>query len=167
LEDVKWGMSDTGLKNVRLNTKGGGTFPIMVDEKGIVKSGSGVTGDWQGKKLDEVLGKGLADKIMEKERGTLSGEGLKFGGEWADNLYDKQVGNIVKDLTGAKIEVLDMGLPIDIKGASQKTTQQQGIKLTPEVKNVINGISPEIKTSGKMFENHPNSPIYGIKLNQK
>jgi hypothetical protein len=23
--------------------------------------------DWQGKKLDEVLGKGLADKIMSKE----------------------------------------------------------------------------------------------------
>jgi hypothetical protein len=73
---------------------------------------------WKGKKLDEVLGKGLADKIMAKESGTLSGEGLKFGGEWANNLYDKQVGNIVSDLTGAKIEKLDMELPID------KTTKE-------------------------------------------
>jgi hypothetical protein len=192
-----------------------------------------------GKKLDEVLGKGLADKIMAKESGTLSGEGLKFGGEWANNLYDKQVGNIVKELTGAKIETLDMGLPIDAKnnsifrfveisprtgrltsglkiepkdlkigleitpGAtnevvggyegnyiitdilgdgkfkavpkekyemvirdkaeipgtykqtfdiSQKTTTQQGIKLTPEIKAKIRGEALEIKTSGKQFE---------------
>jgi hypothetical protein len=30
---------------------------------------SGTPGDWKGKKLDEVLGKGLADKIMSKEMG--------------------------------------------------------------------------------------------------
>ena len=85
---------------------------INVTNDGTVKGGSYGGREWQGKKLDEVLGKGLADKIMAEEKGTLSGEGLKFGGEWANNLYDKQVGNIVKDLTGAKIEVLDMGLPI-------------------------------------------------------
>ena len=66
--------------------------------------------DWIGKKLDEVLGKGLADKIMEKESGTLSGEGLKFGGEWANNLYDKQVKNIVEDLTGGKVEKINIML---------------------------------------------------------
>lgn len=53
---------------------------ISIDEMGIIKKQSDA-GDWVGKKLDEVLGKGLADKIMEKESGTLSGEGLKFGGE--------------------------------------------------------------------------------------
>ena len=36
-----------------------------------------------------------------------------------------------------------------------------GIKLTPEVKNKIKGIAPEIKTSGKMFE------VKQKKLNQK
>jgi len=38
---------------------------------------------------------------------------------------------------------------------SAPTTKQQGIKLTPEVKNKIKGIAPEIKTSGKMFETKP------------
>lgn len=66
-----------------------------------------------GKKLDEVLGKGLADKIMEQESGTLSGEGLRFGGEWANNLYDKQVKNIVEDITGGSVEVIDIGLPME------------------------------------------------------
>src|SRR3990167_7472864 len=60
---------------------------------------------------------------MEKESGTLSGEGLKFGGEWATNLYDKQVGNIVSDLTGAKVEKLDMGLP---KGGNETSWRLEG-----------------------------------------
>jgi hypothetical protein len=92
---------------------------IDVDKDGKIFDGGGdMPAGWEGKKLNEVLGKGLADKIMADETGTLSGEGLKFGGEWAINLYDKQVGNIVADLTGAKVEVLDMGLPV--KG---KTTE--------------------------------------------
>jgi len=89
------------------------TINIHLEKDGTILRAN--KGDWKGKKLDEVLGKGLADKIMEKESGTLSGEGLKFGGEWANNLYDKQVGNIVSDLTGAKVEKLDLGLPIDKK----------------------------------------------------
>jgi hypothetical protein len=52
---------------------------------------------------------------MSKDSGTLSGEGLKFGGEWANTLYDKQVKNIVEDVTGGKVEMLDLGLPIDTK----------------------------------------------------
>lgn len=63
-----------------------------------------------GKDIDEVVGKGLADKIRASETGSLTDEGLKFGGVWADNLYDKQVGNIVKQLTGANIETMDLGL---------------------------------------------------------
>jgi len=180
-----------------------------------------------GKKLDEVLGKGLADKIMADETGKLSGEGLKFGGEWAVNLYDKQVKNIVEKLTGEKVEVIDLGLPIEkgqtdlfiqkpggkvrleiedlkvgeeiaksteswiitdvlgdgkfkaiaiskfegqgqlsnkdmVKWAKdnpssietfdilEKTTTQQGIKITPEIKAKIKGEAPDIKTSGQI-----------------
>jgi hypothetical protein len=84
---------------------------LNIDKNGKIASEGGNRG-WKGKQLDEVLGKGLADKIMEKESGTLSGEGLSFGGEWAKNLYDNQVKNIVEDLTGKKVEVIDLGLPI-------------------------------------------------------
>lgn len=118
LEDVKWGKSETveNAKRIGLKTKDGKMLQIDVDKNGVIENtATGADTSWQGKKLDEVLGKGLADKIMEKEVGNLSGEGLKFGGEWASNLYDKQVKSIVEDLTGAKVEVLDMGLPIDTK----------------------------------------------------
>jgi hypothetical protein len=123
LKDVNWrtmsGGDNVGYRQIKLTPKDASEIQFHIDKNGIIKPragdyGRGITG-WKGKKLDEVLGKGLADSIMAKESGTLSGEGLKFGGEWADNLYDKQVGNIVSDLTGAKVEKLDLGLPISEK----------------------------------------------------
>lgn len=233
INKTEWKPTEYGRRIVLTPTGDKNTLVIRTDNVGkIIDGNDSIPTNWKGKKLDEVLGKGLADKIMEKESGTLSGEGLKFGGEWANNLYDKQVGNIVKDLTGAKIETLDMGLPIekgkqifysqktfkelkpseikvglevssserggtladnyiitDILGKgkfkavskdvvfglspnsadykelvrkwsktfdiSQKTTTQQGIKLTPEIKAKIRGEAPTIKTSGKMFEEKP------------
>jgi hypothetical protein len=101
-----------GSKRIKINPEKGSMNDIVVDKNGIITSTSN---DFKGKKLDEVLGKGLADSIMSKDSGTLSGEGLKFGGEWANNLYDKQVKAIVEDLTGGKVEMLDLGLPIDTK----------------------------------------------------
>jgi len=221
-------------KDIVLTPVGSGKrFEFSIGKDGSIKSiEDGTPLDWKGKKLDEVLGKGLADKIMEKESGNLSGDGLKFGGEWADNLYDKQAGNIVKDLTGAEILVMDMGLPVekerykflndskkgtlgekllksedlkvglqidkdqtkyiitDILGdgkfkavpkdilenfknqevgtrpitketlnsatltfdISTKTTTQQGIRLTPEIKARIRGEALDIQTSGRQFE---------------
>lgn len=117
VENVNWGKGDMGAgKNITIKAKEGKTIQLAIDKSGIIETRAGtynVPSDWKGKKLDEVLGKGLADKIMEKESGTLSGEGLKFGGEWANNLYDKQVKSIVEDLTGGKVEVIDLKLPID------------------------------------------------------
>lgn len=120
VKDVNWfdpSTAKTGeSKTIELTPKTGNRLEFAVDKNGIVISveESSIV-DWKGKKLDEVLGKGLADKIMADKEGTLSGEGLKFGGEWANNLYDKQVKDIVEDLTGEKVEVIDMGLPVETK----------------------------------------------------
>lgn len=237
VENVKWNPSQIGGKTIQLVPRtGGDNIGITIDKVGQIIGSSDST--WKGKKLDEVLGKGLADKIMAQETGNLSGEGLKFGGEWADNLYNKQVKNIVEDLTGGKVEVIDLKLPIEGKGnrtfralkpdihiltpkeikvgleirsghgnelgeyiitdvlgngkfkavtknfydrakrgaevfiektdqsealkrnlsqheetfdISQKTTTQQAIKLTPEIKARIRGEAPKIEKSGKRF----------------
>lgn len=126
LDNVEWKKTGKDLtspktwKEIDINSKKGKDLgSILIDENGIIKEAK--TSDWKGKKLDEVIGKGLADKIMEKETGTLSGEGLKFGGEWANNLYDKQVKNIVEELTGGKVEYIDMGLPISPKSIAGGT----------------------------------------------
>lgn len=136
LENAKWQPRphNNAIKEITLKTKEGKDIRIDIDEKGIITN---YDENWKYKKLDEVLGKGLADSIMSKESGTLSGEGLKFGGEWANNLYDKQVKNIVEDLTGAKVEVIDMGLPIDNKTKSFEIATHGKVatsfeKLTPQ-----------------------------------
>ena len=232
LEPAKGKGKVISIRPLKSDGGAGSSIDINIDPTGkIIKSDKS---DWKGKSLDEVLGKGLADKIMEKESGNLSGDGLKFGGEWANNLYDKQVGNIVKDLTGAEIDVMDMGLSVDGKkkgfynvnpaggntgidtkitdlkigkelkqaggnnyiitdilgdgkfkavpksgttmdrvgkealvngeyskvpeiyketfDISTKTTTQQGIRLTPEIKARIRGEALDIQTSGRQFE---------------
>ena len=60
--------------------------------------------------LPGIVGKDLAQKILDADNigGEFSGGDLKVGGEWAKNLYDKQIPSILKDLTGGKIEVADM-----------------------------------------------------------
>ncbi|MCR4329072.1 MAG: hypothetical protein NUV65_00825, partial [Candidatus Roizmanbacteria bacterium] len=156
LDDVSWNtqnLNNPALKGdaraIKLTAKQGEKIDILIDKEGVIKNVSNAKANWKGKKLDEVLGKGLADSIMAKESGTLSGEGLKFGGEWANNLYDRQIKNIVEDVTGGKVEVLDMGLPIEkvteTFDISTRTTTQQGIKLTPEIKAKIRGESIKLK----------------------
>ncbi len=147
VDEVDWKKSEhpdfedvEGIKEVTLKPKGGGLMTVDFDSTGtIVNTQYKAPDDWNGKKLDEVLGKGLADKIMEKETGTLSGEGLSFGGEWAKNLYDRQVRDIVKKLTGAEVKTVDMGLGNGKKTREiiNTTTKE---KLKPE----------EIKVGGKM-----------------
>ncbi len=160
LKKTRWETDSKGLKDIDLHKIEGGTpLNMKVDKNGTVVESHK---DWNGKKLDEVLGKGLADKIMGKESGTLSGEGLSFGGEWAVNLYDKQLGNIVKKLTGKDIESFDMGLGIkDLDKLTETKELQQGIRLTPEVKAIIRSEAPKLKTPK---EPTINVDSYGIPL---
>jgi len=139
VKDVVWYFAD-GYKIIKLQPKQmADRIEFGIDAEGVIRQVEEARYvDWKGKKLDEVLGKGLADKIMADEKGTLSGEGLRFGGEWANTLYDKQVKNIVEDLTGGKVETIDMGLSADEKvkrflyNGSQGADIMAGDRVTPE-----------------------------------
>ena len=141
VDNVNWfdpTTAKTGVrKTIEIKPKEGSKrLEFEIDNNGVIKSVEDASiVEWKGKKLDEVLGKGLADKIMEKESGTLSGEGLKFGGEWAENLYDKQVPNILKQLTGENVVELDMGLP----ALGDESAKQQAIQITENVKAKVRG----------------------------
>lgn len=182
VKNVKWNKENF----VELNTKEARRISFQFDKKtGII--------DWvdptsnartdasimKGKKLDEVLGKGLADKIMGKESGTLSGEGLKFGGEWADNLYGSttkkgQVANIVEDLTGGKVIGMDMRLPIskeanvwkNVGDSSMKPLTESQLKIGKEIyrNQTDNYIITDILGDGK-FKAVPKKIIDEAKLN--
>lgn len=119
VESIKWQPQGPGHTLVSIEPKDSGSdIQVWVDTAtGKISDkmhGHNQPDSWMGKPLDHVIGKGAADKVMAgiDKKGELSGEGLSFGGEWAKNLYDKQIPNIVKNLTGGKVETLDMGLPI-------------------------------------------------------
>jgi hypothetical protein len=112
VESIKWNTFGEG-KNVDIKDKSGNLISIRVNKEGIIEKGG--QADWKGKPISEAIGKGIGEQIATKSGGNLSGEGLNIGGEWANTLYDKQVKNIVEDLTGQKVEVLDMKIPVDPK----------------------------------------------------
>jgi len=64
------------------------------------------------KELATTIGKDAAEKVIKtagKDTQSLSNLDLKIGGEWAKNLYDRQVPNILKDLTKGQIEEISLG----------------------------------------------------------
>ncbi|MCP3683489.1 MAG: hypothetical protein GY861_12450 [bacterium] len=83
------------------------------------------------KQLESYIGKDVAKKIVDDEgkkaetqgkyaaMKSLSGENLKIGGEWAKNLYDKQIPTFLKKYTkkwGAKVEETDIETAVDKSG---------------------------------------------------
>ncbi len=89
-------------RSVRIDDKDGNSFRMMINNEGIV-DGHGSASQFTGKRLDEVVGKEMADKIMGiNEPHEFSGEGLNVGGEGMKGFYDKilptQLQKLVKKL---------------------------------------------------------------------
>ena len=148
VDSIKWVQpGGSGNKTIQITPKSGSAINVIVDQKGkVIGSGLSGTDGWTGKELSEVIGKGVAEKIMQTTNGNLEGNGLNFGGEWANTLYDKQVPNIIKNLTGAEVKTLDMGLPVDAKGnvkwfnqITQKELQPSEIKVGLEMSSAKQG----------------------------
>lgn len=149
VDKVSWdSLNNRDVKTIDIKPKEGTNIVVDIDKEGKVVGGYSVQKEWEGKRIDEILGKGLADKIMEKDGGELSGDGLKFGGEWANNLYDKQVPNIVKKLTGADIQKINMGLPEKSQPTWNVATDEIVTKevVTPENLKVGMQIANESRT---------------------
>jgi len=112
INSIEWSYNGE-TKQVNIMPKGASAINLEVDKTGIITKTYGqAPSEWKGKNVAEAIGKGLGDKIITDDAGALKGEGLNVGGEWATTLYDKQVPNIIKNLTGAEVKTLDMGLGI-------------------------------------------------------
>jgi hypothetical protein len=76
-------------RSVGIDTVAGQRIQFGVDNNGKIDSVRFQDhARFVGKGLDEVIGKSLAKKIMEGGSQTISGEGLKIGGEGKEKLYD-------------------------------------------------------------------------------
>ncbi len=92
-----------------------GMITVKVDDKGVVdyQSGSTSYGNFIGKPLSDIIGKDVADKILNSPDGTkLEGEDLEIGGEGMKTFYDKIVPKVVQKEAqrfdkNAKFETVD------------------------------------------------------------
>lgn len=106
------------------------------------------------KALENTIGKDLSAKAIKKlenkdlnTRAKFEGVDLKIGGEWAKNLYDKQIPNTLKDLTKGEVSLVNLGQSVE-KGAGGlrgpeldiKKLSQPYLSITPQMRERLIGV---------------------------
>ena len=135
VDSIMWRINEGGEKVVTIYPKGKIDILCYVDDKGTITHASSAGEEWIGKNLNTVIPKEISEKILHSNDGELKKEGLEIGGEWAKNLYDKQIPNIIKDVTGQNVENINM----DIK---------RGLRDWREIKRYEDGGMMPIKEAG-------------------
>ncbi|MEN6302650.1 MAG: hypothetical protein ABFD96_08005, partial [Armatimonadia bacterium] len=111
VDGITWTESNEG-KFVGLALNSGVPVFLTVDAAGVVRKAKGGLSDALEKGLDQVVGKGLADRIMSEPSGDLEGEAMRIGDDGMVAFYDQIVPNAVKALTrklgGGGVETIDL-----------------------------------------------------------
>jgi hypothetical protein len=144
VNSIEWKQESSGSRIVTLETRNSGEIMFEVSPDGKTSSMSSGGSDFDGKTLDAVVGKEVAEKIMSGAQGDLRGAGLKIGGEGMKGFYDqilpKEISKYVKQW-GAQVEKARIGQP---KKHSGKLTKAELSDARQDAKDLINGdIDPE------------------------
>jgi hypothetical protein len=134
-----------GSRSVRIDPKEGTSFKMMVDSNGIV-NGYQSADQFTGKRLDEVVGKDMADKIIALESpANFEGNDLKVGGSgmrgFYDNMLPKEVGKYIKQF-GGKVEKAEIDIREPASEAWYKEPTDNDYKpiwkvnITPEMRKI-------------------------------
>lgn len=111
VDSIKWYdprgkvSNPVGAREVTIEIPNSNGISLAVDESGRVVTGTHA--EFNGKPIDDVVGKEIAQKIMGEESGSLSGSGLKVGGEGMKGFYDKMLpdaANKIGKRFGARVE---------------------------------------------------------------
>lgn len=149
-------------RSVRIDPVGGASIKLMVNPSGKVMGFGAGSNQFTGKRLDEVVGKELADKIMKSPAETeLTGIDLKVGGEGMKSFYDKIVpdlaGKLVSKYGGKMSTVSFPGKPRDVgtgwSSVDEDVTgrpamNQLGFDITPQMKEAVARGLPMFKQGG-------------------
>ena len=152
---VEWVGQRDGSKNISIAPIDGNDIEFRVMPDGTTESMSGgLSGnEFTGKRLDDVVGKEMAEKIMRDRDGSLSGDGLKVGGEGMKAFYDQivpQAANaLLKKVGGGKVETVrfeekrafefDDGLNLSVPVTSAKSAPitQPGFTITDAMRETV------------------------------
>jgi hypothetical protein len=97
-------------KQVNIVLSAGNMLPFQVNNNGKISETNDESKQYApvGTPLADVIGKELAEKIMQTERGTFEGNDLKVGGEGMNDFYDKIVpaamNKLLKKYGGEKLQ---------------------------------------------------------------
>ena len=150
-------------------TTGMETMNFSVDENGIVKSKEAAI---DGKRLSDVVGKDLAEKIMSIDSNrptTFNDVDLSVGGEGMKGFYDRMLPNFVQKYTkkwGAKVGEVelpgigDQTYRLNSKGKMKRGLSMWSVDVTPEMKR-------DVMQGQPMFFRTPDGQAYGFTLNGK
>jgi hypothetical protein len=135
-------VNSDGSRSVRIDPTNGTSLKLMVDKDGIVTGYGAASNQFSGKKLNEVIGKEMADKVMKSEPETVfSGLDLQVGGEgmkkYYDEIYPKFLDKYGKKW-GAKVGETKVGTVMERAENSMIPQMRQEpvryIDITPEMK---------------------------------
>jgi hypothetical protein len=110
IETIDVQTAPNGDKEISLMPKGDASaIMIETNKDGEIFNSSE---NFVGKSLEEVIGKELANKVLQTKNDEISGNNLKVGGEGMKGFYDtmlpKEIGKYVKQW-GGKVEKSEMG----------------------------------------------------------
>jgi hypothetical protein len=101
VDSIEWnGRHNESEKRVTVTPNEGNAIEFVVQPDGNVESMSGnsIGNEFDGKRLDEIVGKEVAERILGEPYGDMRGNGLKVGGEGMKTFYDTIVPTALKKL---------------------------------------------------------------------
>jgi hypothetical protein len=143
-------------KSVALDTVDGQSIRLGVAPDGTVDNvNDQAMNNLIGKNLDEVVGKELAKKIIEGGSQTISGEGLKVGGEgmkgFYDNILPKSLDKLGKKfdakVTKTTMKAGESSLQPSMVRTETGTELRATAKAAPEVEIWKMDITPKMRES--------------------
>ncbi len=161
VEQISWDeLTDAGRWNygapsatkvVTIRPIRGNLIDIPIDAQGIAVA-AGTTGNqFDGKPLDEIVPKEIAEQVMAERSGDIRGDGLKVGGKGMMEFYDKivpaAVNKLLKKYGGGKLGTVEIDLRTPESEAwyreptAEELPAQPGFPVTPEmVKKLESGL---------------------------
>lgn len=171
VKQVEWNKyTERGaVKLVTITPITGNPIELPIDENGIVSKNAGTQFD--GQRIDNVIGKEIGDKIVSEKSGDLSGNGLKVGGKGMKAFYGSIeegtkgiVGSVAENVFGQKVgktnieilskvpegttiaDIIEAGGMQEFKEKNKMLSSQPSIDITPELKASVEQGLPLFQT---------------------
>jgi hypothetical protein len=124
-----------------------------------ISSDLDTTPDWEGKNIVDVVGKGVAEKLMKDKSGLLDEKGLKIGGKSKDKLYDDMLPKHLNEI-GKRYGVQLEKRTIPFGEGKKKESEVYFMPITEEMRNdILSEGLPMFKQGGHVQKFAPGGKV--------